>query len=235
MPACTWPQEYEIQFVRDHLGPLLESSGMPTKIWILDHNYNLWGRVVCSLEDEKLRRYCNAVAWHGYVGTPDMMTRVQDAYPEVTMHWTEGGPDYTDPALSDRLVQVGRHFHAHPAQLVPLHHLMEPGSRRTRQAQSRTISLRRRGDHQFADQGNLQERTILGVRPLFPADPPRRAPLRFAKRLPDLQHVALENPDGGQVLVVTNPGPARTIELRLANMSATVPLKADSLTTLLWK
>ena len=26
MPACSWPQEYEIQFVRDHLGPLLEAS-----------------------------------------------------------------------------------------------------------------------------------------------------------------------------------------------------------------
>ena len=51
----------------------------------------------------------------------------------------------------------------------------------------------------------------------------------------DVQHVALENPDGGQVLVVANPGAARTIELRLANVSATVPLKADSLTTLLWK
>jgi glucosylceramidase len=97
MPACIWPQEYEIQFVRDHLGPLLESTGIPTEIWILDHNYNLWGRVVCSLEDDKLRKYANAVAWHGYYGTPDMMSKVHDAYPEAEMHWTEGGPDYTDP------------------------------------------------------------------------------------------------------------------------------------------
>ena len=52
---------------------------------------------MCSLVDEKLRRYANAVAWHGYVGTPDMMTKVQDAYPETEMHWTEGGPDYKDP------------------------------------------------------------------------------------------------------------------------------------------
>src|SRR5271155_5810245 len=97
MPACLWGQEYEIEFVRDHLGPLLESTGVPTKIWVLDHNYNLWGRAMCMLEDEKLRKYANAVAWHGYYGTPDMMSRVQEAYPEVEMHWTEGGPDYTDP------------------------------------------------------------------------------------------------------------------------------------------
>jgi glucosylceramidase len=51
----------------------------------------------------------------------------------------------------------------------------------------------------------------------------------------DLHHVALENPDGQQVLVVTNPGPARTIELRLANMAASVPLQANSVTTLAWR
>jgi glucosylceramidase len=51
----------------------------------------------------------------------------------------------------------------------------------------------------------------------------------------ELEHVALENPDGQQVLVVTNPGARRTIELRLANMAAPVPLQANSVTTLVWK
>ena len=64
MPACIWPQEYEIEFVRKHLGPLLEKQGLSTKIWILDHNYNLWGRAVAELDDPGLRKYCNAIAWH---------------------------------------------------------------------------------------------------------------------------------------------------------------------------
>src|SRR5579864_3176807 len=37
MPACLWPQEYEIAFVKNHLGPLLEKSNVSTKIWVLDH------------------------------------------------------------------------------------------------------------------------------------------------------------------------------------------------------
>jgi O-glycosyl hydrolase len=49
-----------------------------------------------------------------------------------------------------------------------------------------------------------------------------------------LSHVAAENPDGQRVLLVTNTGAARAIELRAGNMSATVPLKAASLTTLAW-
>lgn len=235
MPACSWPQEYEIQFVRDHLGPLLEANGVPTKIWILDHNYNLWGRVVCSLEDEKLRRYCNAVAWHGYVGTPDMMTRVQDAFPEVSMHWTEGGPDYTDPAyLTDWCKWVAtftgilRNWcrsitswnlaldeHGKP-NLGPF----PCGGVVTINSQTKAIT--KSGQYwAFAHYSRLIRR---GAR-CFDSQ----------SASPNLQHVALENPDGQQVLVVTNPGPARTIELSLAGMAATVPLKPDSLTTLLWK
>src|SRR5581483_6874808 len=42
MPACTWPMEYEADFVRGHLGPAFERAGVKTKIWIIDHNYNLW-------------------------------------------------------------------------------------------------------------------------------------------------------------------------------------------------
>ena len=54
--------------MKNHLGPLLQQNGSRTKIWILDHNYNLWGRAVCELDDPDLRKYCNAVAFHGYVG-----------------------------------------------------------------------------------------------------------------------------------------------------------------------
>jgi len=50
-----------------------------------------------------------------------------------------------------------------------------------------------------------------------------------------LQHAGFENPDGQQVLVVTNAGPAREIELRLADSAARVSLKENSLTTLAWR
>jgi glucosylceramidase len=50
----------------------------------------------------------------------------------------------------------------------------------------------------------------------------------------ELRHVALQNPDGQQVVVLTNPGAARTVEIRLGNMAASVALKGDSVTTLAW-
>src|SRR5438309_4629807 len=36
MPACLWGQEYEIEIVRDHFGPLLRADKQDTKIWFLD-------------------------------------------------------------------------------------------------------------------------------------------------------------------------------------------------------
>jgi len=235
MPACLWGQEYEIEFVRDHLGPLLERSGTPTKIWILDHNYNLWGRAICTLEDEKLRKYANAVAWHGYCGTPDMMSRVQDEFPEIEMHWTEGGPDYTDPAYLNDWSKWAGNFcailrnwcrsitswnlaldeHGHP-NIGPF----PCGGLVTVRSQTKQIT--QSGQYwAFTHFSRLL----------------RRGARRFDSHssATDLHHVALENPDRQRVLVVANPGAARTVELQLANMSASIPLRADSVTTLAWR
>jgi glucosylceramidase len=235
MPACIWPQEYEIEFVRDHLGPLLESSGMRVKIWMLDHNYNLWGRAMCSLEDDKLRKYSNAIAWHGYDGTPDMMSKVHDAYPEAEMHWTEGGPDYTDTGyLTDwckwagTFSEVLRNWCSSiTAWNLALDEHGQPnigpfpcGGVVTIDSETREIT--RSGQYLALAH---YARVI------------RRGARRFDSQsaAADLEHVALENPDGQQALVVTNPGPARTIELRLGNLAASVPLKANSVASLTWR
>ena len=235
MPACIWPQEYEIKFLRDHLGPLLESTGLKTKIWLLDHNYNLWGRVVDSLEDEKLRKYVNAVAWHGYVGTPDMMSKAHDVYPEAEMHWTEGGPDYTEPGYLTDWCKWGATF-------------SDVLRNWCRSITAWNLALDERGRPNigpFPCGGvvtiNSQTREITRSGQYWALAHYARGIRRGARRFEsqsaaaDLRHVALENPDGQKVLVVTNPGPAKTIELRLANKAATVSLKNNSLTTLTWK
>src|SRR5271169_527763 len=97
MPAAMWPQEYEMDFVRDHLGPRLAAENLDTKIWLLDHNYSLWGRAVCMLDDPGVRKYADGIAWHGYVGTPELMSRAHEYHPDIKMYWTEGGPDITAP------------------------------------------------------------------------------------------------------------------------------------------
>jgi glucosylceramidase len=97
MPACLLPQEVEVEYVGQHLGPAIEAAGLKTRIWLLDHNYNLWGRAICELDDEKVHKYTKSIAWHGYLGKPDWVQKVFAAHPEAEMYWTEGGPDIVDP------------------------------------------------------------------------------------------------------------------------------------------
>ena len=161
MPACLWPQEYDIAFVKKHRGPVLETSGITTQIWILDHNYNLWGRAVDELEDPDLRKFCNSVAFHGYVGMPEMMSRVREAFPQVQLYWTEGGPDYTAPDYASDWVQWGRTY------TQVLRNGMESGAGRERAPEYRALHLRRAGDRGFTDKRNHAQRAVLGLRTFF--------------------------------------------------------------------
>lgn len=235
MPACLWGQEYEIEFVKQHLGPALRANGVPTKIWLLDHNYNLWGRAICELDDSGVREYANAVAWHGYAGAPSMMSKVHDVHPDTEMHWTEGGPDYTNPRYLTDWAQWGRTFAevlrnwcgsitgwnlALDEQGRPNIGPFPCGGLVTIHSQTKEITrsgqywafahfsrLIRRGAHRFDSQGIL----------------------------PNLDHVACENPDGQKVLVMSNTAAARPVVLQVGTMTADLTLPSDSITTLSWK
>jgi glucosylceramidase len=234
MPACIWPQEYEIRFVKDYLGPILRQNDLSTKIWILDHNYNLWGRAIAELDDPGVRKYCDAVAFHGYVGTPDMMSKVHEAHPDAQLYWTEGGPDCTAP---DYLTDWPKWSQTYTAAIrnwcqcitgwnLALDEKGRPnigpfpcGGMVTIHSQTKEI-IRSGQFWAFAHFSRVV----------------RRGARRFdsLSRLEGVFHVGFENPDGQKVLVVTNPGPEKSVTLKQANRSAVLALAPGSVTTLLW-
>ena len=77
MPACLWAQEQEMEFAAKYLAPSLRKAGLNTKIWVLDHNYSLWGRALDELSDPTVYEVIDGIAWHGYVGAPSAMTRAR--------------------------------------------------------------------------------------------------------------------------------------------------------------
>jgi len=235
MPACLWGQEYEIEFVKAHLGPALKASGLPTKIWLLDHNYNLWGRVICSLDDPDVRKFCNAIAWHGYVGTADMMSKARDAHPDAEMYWTEGGPDYTSPTYATEWGVWGKTF-------------TEALRNWCQSATGWNLVLDEQGRPNIGPfscgglvtvHSKTKEITRSGQYWAFAhfARAIRRNAERFESEgtVAKLDHVACENPDGKRVLIVTNGGPARSLTLRQGDMATELALEGDSLATLVWK
>jgi glucosylceramidase len=233
MPACIWPQEYEADFVRNQLGPLFRKNGVSTKIWLIDHNYNLWGRAIAELETPGVRDYANAIAWHGYVGKPEWIDRVHTTYPEAEMYWTEGGPDYTDPNYARDAAQWGKTFadilrnccRSITTWNLALDEQGRPigpfncGGLLTIHSQNNAISH----SGQFWALAHYARFIRRGAR-------------RFDSQsaATDLYHAAFANPDGRQVLVLSNPGSARTCEVRTGELGARVALTANSVTTLEW-
>jgi glucosylceramidase len=234
MPACSWPQEYEMGFVKNHLGPELQKAGLSTKIWILDHNYNLWGRAVAELDDPGVRKFCNAVAFHGYVGTPEQMSKFHEAYPEAQVYWTEGGPDYTRPDYGTDWVNWGQTFtqaiHNWCQAITGWNLALDEKGRPNIgpfpcgglvTIHSQTNEITRSG--QYWAFGHFSRFV-------------RRGAKRFQSdcKVQNVDQVAFENPDGQKVLVVTNSGAAKTVRLRQANKMAELALDPDSISTLTW-
>jgi len=235
MPACLFPQEVEVKFVAQSLGPALEQAGVGTKIWLIDHNYNLWGRAIAELDDPTVRKYAGAVAWHGYVGKPEWMQKVAAAHPDVEMHWTEGGPDYTDAAYLTDWTKWSRTFTGvlrNGARCIIGWNLAldENGKPNVGPfscggvvtVHSHTKEVTRSGQYwAFAHYSRAIRRDAVVI-------PSHGGP-------ESVDHVAARNADGGYALVLTNTAAAaRSVPLRLGARAADVSLPADSVSTLTW-
>jgi glucosylceramidase len=235
MPACLWPQEYEVDFIRWHLGPAFAAAGLKTNIWMLDHNYNLWGRAIASFEEQDVLKYCTSVAWHGYIGNPAAVGRVREAFPQVDHYWTEGGPDITDPTYRTDWAKWGRSFTTSMrnwCRSITVWNLALDENGRpnigpfpcgglvTILSDSKAVMY----SGQYWALGQFSKFV-------------KRSALRVESTgdFAGLDHIAFLNPDGQRVLVVTNSGDTvRHITLEVAGDLADVAVEADSVTTLVW-
>lgn len=235
MPAALWGQEYEMEFIKDHLGPALQRASLDTRIWILDHNYSLWGRAVDELSDPEVNRFVDGVAWHGYVGSAGAMTRVHQAFPAKHAYWTEGGPDITSPAYATDWAKWSQTYSdilRNWARCIVGWNLAldEKGNPNIGPfpcgglvtVHSKTGEVTRSGQYYaFAHYSKAINR---GARVICSKGDTAH-----------VSHVALENPDGSRVLVVTNQGDAETpLECQIENRIMALRLPSDSVTTVVW-
>jgi glucosylceramidase len=234
MPACVWSQECETEFIAEHLGPLFEKNNIPTRIWILDHNYVYWGRVISELDNPDFRRYANSVAWHGYVGEPAMMSKVHAAHPDADMYFTEGSSDYNDPRYQDDWVKWGKTY-------------TEVFANWCRAALAWDIATDEQGKPNIGPYPtggiviiNPKSQEIVRSGQYWAFAHFSRMLQRGARRFetqsqaPNLAHIAFENPDKRKMLVLTNLGPKRTVQVTLGVHSAAVGLEENSMATLTW-
>jgi glucosylceramidase len=235
MPACLLPQEVEVEYVGKHLGPAIDRAGLKTKIWLIDHNYNLWGRAICELDDERVRKYTKSIAWHGYIGEPEWVQKVLAAHPDAEMYWTEGGPDITDPNYLVDWAKWSKTFcgilrngmRCIIAWNLALDEKGKPnvgpfpcGGVVT--INSRTGEITRSGQYwAFAHYSRAFRRAAKIV--------------QSDGEIKDIHHVAAQNADGTYAVTLTNAGAAgRTVSIKQGKSAVEVPLPPDSIMTLTW-
>ncbi|MDQ2840463.1 MAG: twin-arginine translocation signal domain-containing protein [Acidobacteriota bacterium] len=258
--ACQWSQEDEALFVGKYLGPLLRQAGIPTKIWVLDHNFTLWGRAIGELSDPLAYEFIDGVAWHGYAGEPSAMTQVHDAFPQKNAYFTEGGPQrephvegtpFPDPMTSwARWSEWANSVVRNWSRSITMWNLaldengtpyighheegdIVPGEPRTGQGvitiDSKTHQITRSG--RFWALAHYTRHVRRGAK-VFRTD--GVGDTAGGTSTSAVSHVGFRNPDGSYVVVLSNRGQEKRIELVLGSDTLAVELPADSVHTLQW-
>ena len=247
MPASVLSQENETAFVGGYLGPALAAAGLSTRIWLLDHNFNLWGRVLNTLENPDVYKYAEGVAWHPYTGSPTAMTRVHDAYPTKGMYWTEGGFELAAPRPNAGAAQ--------PAELDAETAIALSGAGATSALRNMArclidwnVALDENGRPNIgpfqlkgtttidSQSGKVTARgpNYWIIKHLNHAARRGATVIKSEARVDDVSHVAFVNTDGRNTMMLTNMGSSRTVSIRNGGRVAEVVLPAKSVTNLSW-
>jgi glucosylceramidase len=247
MPACLWAQEEEMDFVKLHLGPALRQAGMPTKIWVIDHNYNLWGRAIGELGDPAVYDFVDGIAWHGYVGEPSAMTRVHNAFPAKHAYWTEGGPDITAPDYQTDYAKWADTFNGilrNWARCITSWNVVldEKGKPNIGPFPCGGVVTVENGTHKITRSGqywafaHYSKHVRRGAKVFATNGVGQGEAGGTAEKgtAVGVSHVGFRNPDGSYVVVLANRGAEKQVQLVLGSSALDVELPADSVHTLQW-
>lgn len=238
MPACTWTVELENDFVANHLGPALRDAGLgDLQIWMMDHNYDMPDRAINSMTNPAVRKFCNAIAWHAYGGTAAAVSDVKKAAPTSHHHFTEFNTFLFTPEYLNNWSYYGQQIGEALNNWIEDYvfwniALDEEGKPNIGPFQCGGLITINSQTNEVTKSGGYW---ALGHYSKFV----RRGAYALAIEgtVDGITATAFVNPDASRVLVLSNPGPARTVTIECAEKERTteVHLEADSVTTLAWR
>lgn len=94
-PSMLMLASEQAEFIKNHLGPAFETSGIKTKIIIYDHNADNPEYPIAILNDPQAKKYVFGSAFHLYGGNINQLSSVHNAHPDKAIYFTEqwvGGP-----------------------------------------------------------------------------------------------------------------------------------------------
>lgn len=258
--ACQWSQEDEILFVGKYLGPLFRKAGIPAKIWVLDHNFTLWGRAIAELSDPQANEFIDGIAWHGYAGEPSAIAKVHDAFPLKSAYFTEGGPQrephqsgtpFPDPMTAwarwaewansmirnwtRSITMWNLALDEHGTPYIGIHEEGDivPGAPTIGRGVITIDSKTREVSRsgRFWALAHYSKHVRRGAR-VFRTNGVAEGTSQTSGN--SVSHVGFRNPDGSYVVVLSNRGTDQQVQLVSGSSSLVVDLPADSVHTLQW-
>lgn len=88
-PSLSMTAAQEATFIKDYLGPALQTAGLTTKIIVYDHNADHTEYPLAILNDPAVHAFVVGSAFHLYAGTIDALTTVHNAHPDRNVYFTE--------------------------------------------------------------------------------------------------------------------------------------------------
>ena len=214
--GCFWHPDTEASFILS-LRRKLNEAGLPTQIWMFDHNCGGWARVLWMLHEyPELLHAANGVAYHYYSECVENWDAVREAFPDFPLHFTEGGPRLYDHYGTDYCkwsIMIGKALNHGSLSFTGWNLLLDEtgGPNIGRCAcgglltlDSQTGELSRSGQYRaLAHYAKFLKR---GAR-VHPSRILADAPCMFG--FPDtvgipMEVMAADNPDGTRVLVIAN-------------------------------
>ncbi|UZR97625.1 glycoside hydrolase family 30 protein [Chondrinema litorale] len=88
-PSLLMLPEQQAEFIKNHLGPTFEKTGIKTKIILYDHNADRPDYPITILDDPEAKKFVDGSAFHLYAGEIDALSQVHEAHPDKHLYFTE--------------------------------------------------------------------------------------------------------------------------------------------------
>jgi glucosylceramidase len=170
------------------------------------------------------------------------MTSVHDAFPQKNAYWTEGGPDFAQPDYQTDFTKWAETFNGvvrNWARSITAWNLAldEKGNPNIGPfscggvitVDNATKKVTRSG--QYWAFAHLSRHVRRGAK-VFQTDGVGEAGAQASAS--SVSHAGFRNPDGSFVVVLSNRGPEKRVQLLLGSQALEVDLPADSVHTLQW-
>jgi glucosylceramidase len=233
-PSMVMTFAEQAEFVKNHLGPAFEKSGIKTRIVVFDHNCDHPNYPIEILNDPVAKKYIDGSAFHLYLGNIEALSEVQKAHPDKNIYFTE---QWTSPEGT-----FEGDLRWHTRNLVV-------GA--TRNWARNVLEWNLAADPQFnphTDQGGCTmclgaltigdsvSRNVSYYIIAHASKFVRPGSVRVASNIAgDLHNVAFVTPEGKKVLIVVNDSDSpKDFSIRYADRYAPVSLAAGSVGTFVW-